>query len=216
LRQHLIIYAKRPLPGYAKTRLGAAIGPEQAAGVYARLLYGYLHEIATAHPPEMTVELAVASPADTVAFAHAFPELMVRPQIEGALGDRMHASFQQAFGEGAEAVVLTGSDMPGLDATVVCAAFAELRRSVGPNRLPGVIGPAADGGYYLIGMRAPGADLFEGIAWSTDTVRRRTEELADARGVSLARLPQLADMDVIDDYKAWRDRRQTALSRPET
>jgi len=206
MRQHLIIYAKRPLPGYAKTRLGTTIGAEQAAGVYARLLYGYLIDIVCARLPDTVVELATASEADTAYFAHAFPELLVRAQIQGSLGDRMHRSFQRAFDEGADAAVLTGSDIPGLGADLLRSAFRHLQRHCGPDNRPGVIGPAADGGYYLIGMRAPVTDLFRGIAWSTATVLQRTDELAAAHGIALARLPVLADMDVLADYTAWRAR----------
>nr|MBC8444702.1 DUF2064 domain-containing protein [Chloroflexota bacterium] len=123
MKRHLIVYAKRPLPGYAKTRLGVVIGAEQAAGVYARLLYGYLLDLLRADLGNARIELSVASSADVPFFAAAFPELAVRPQVTGNLGQRMAASFAQGFAEGAEAVVLTGSDIPGLDSRLVRAAF---------------------------------------------------------------------------------------------
>lgn len=200
LKRHLIIYAKRPLPGYAKTRLGAAIGAEQAAGVYARLLYNYLLDLLRADLAGIRIELAVASPADVPFFAEAFPELIVRPQIEGDLGQRMKASFEQAFAEGAQTAVLTGSDIPGLDAAIVCAAFAALEST------PVVLGPSDDGGYYLIGMRAPGADLFQGIAWSTARVLTQTEALAQAQELAIVYLPKHNDIDVVADWKRWRQR----------
>ncbi|MBN1247301.1 MAG: TIGR04282 family arsenosugar biosynthesis glycosyltransferase [Anaerolineae bacterium] len=203
MRQHLIIYAKRPLAGYAKSRLGAAIGGEAAAGIYARLLYTYLLSLVAASLPETTLELSVADRQDCAYFDRAFPELIVRPQVEGDLGTRMNASFQQAFREGAEAVVLTGSDIPGMTIEIVRQAFALLRDPIENDRAPGVVGPAADGGYYLVGMRAPGANIFEGIAWSTEAVLTQTEALATAKGVRLARLPQLADIDLVEDYHAW-------------
>ena len=101
--RHLIVYAKRPLPGQAKTRLGACIGPEEAAGVYARLLYGYLLDIIAHHQGISDrdalvgrLELSVASPDDVGFFSLAFPEFLVRPQIKGDLGQRMAHSFNQA------------------------------------------------------------------------------------------------------------------------
>jgi rSAM/selenodomain-associated transferase 1 len=199
LSRHLIVYAKRPLAGYAKTRLGEALGAEQSAGVYARLLYTYLADLVELTDNGVQVELSVAAPADVPFFAAAFPEFRVRPQIEGDLGVRMAASFTQAFQEGAPAVVLTGSDIPGLDATLVAEAFRLLETSAA------VIGPAVDGGYYLLGLRAPGADLFTGIAWSTDQVLAQTEARAQAAGLPLVHLPELLDVDTIGAYELWRE-----------
>ena len=196
-QQHLIIYAKRPLPGYAKTRLGASIGPEQAAGVYARLLYDYLLDI-RANLPDTRIELAVAAQADVAFFSDAFPEFVVRAQIAGDLGTRMRASFDRAFAKGADVAILTGSDIVGLDATAIHDAFAALETA------PAVIGPATDGGYYLLGMRAPGADLFRDIAWSTGAVLAQTEALAREHGLTIARLPALVDMDTVAEYETWR------------
>ena len=198
MKQHLIVYAKRPLPGYAKTRLAAGIGGEEAAGVYARLLYGYLFDLLHAGLDETRIELAVAAPEDAPFFATAFPELLVRPQVAGDLGARMAASFAQAFAAGAECVVLTGSDIPQLDAIHVQQAFAALETA------PAVIGPAEDGGYYLLGLRAPGTPVFDGIAWSTGAVLAQTEALIRAAGLALAYLPTLTDLDTVEDYRAWR------------
>jgi uncharacterized protein len=203
MKQRLIIYAKRPLAHYAKTRLAAEIGGEQAAGVYARLLYTLLIDVACAGLPDTVLELSVASQDDVAYFECAFPEFLIRPQRAGDLGARMAASFAQAFGEGAESVILAGSDVAGLSAAVIREAFAALQTPGTQNEVPGIIGPAADGGYYLIGMRAPGAPLFEGITWSTADVLAQTEALARAHHVAMARLQPLADVDVGADYDAW-------------
>jgi len=205
--RHLIVYAKRPLPGYAKTRLGArmssarTVGDAQAAGVYARLLYTYLLDLLHAdlgRKMDLYVELHVAAPADVPFFAAAFPELTIHPQVEGDLGQRMAASFERAFAAGATATVLTGSDVPGLNSHTIRMAFDALQTT------PLVIGPASDGGYYLIGMRAPGAPLFEGIAWSTTHVLTQTEALARQQGLATTHLPEHFDIDTIEDYKHWR------------
>jgi rSAM/selenodomain-associated transferase 1 len=200
VRRHLIVYAKRPLPGYAKTRLGAAIGAEQAAGVYARLLYTYLLDLLRADLADTRIELAVAAPADVPFFAVAFPELAVRPQVGTDLGQRMAASFAQAFAQGADAVVLTGSDVPDLDAHLVQAAFDALETA------PVAVGPATDGGYYLIGLRAPGAPLFDGIEWGTARVLAQTEALIQARGISAIYLPEQFDVDTTDELLRFRNR----------
>jgi len=195
---HLIVYAKRPWPGYAKTRLASGIGAEGAAGVYTRLLYSYLMNLLGADLEDVHIELAVTTPADVPFFAAAFPEVSVYPQVEGDLGQRMSASFARAFASGAERAVLTGSDIPLLDAAVVQRAFALLETA------PAVVGPAEDGGYYLLGLRAPGAPLFDGIAWSTDSVLAQTEALARVANIPLVHLPALSDLDTVEDYHAWR------------
>jgi len=199
------VYAKRPLAHYAKTRLGAVIGAEQAAGVYARLLYTYLLDLLHADLSDVVIELSVASSADVLFFADAFPELIVRPQVEGDLGARMAASFAQAFAAGAEAVVLTGSDIPGLDSSLVGLAFEALTTS------PAVIGPAEDGGYYMIGMRAPGASLFEGIEWSSERVLAQTEALARAQDLEFVYLPVRSDVDTAEDLARWEEKSQAYM-----
>jgi len=197
MMRHLIVYAKRPQPGYAKTRLGAAIGAEQAAGVYARLLYTCLLDLLRADLGDTCIELSLASPADVPFFADAFPELVVRPQVGANLGQRLAASFAQAFAAGAGAVVVTTSDTPGLDWRLVDGAFRALETA------PVVIGPAADGGYYLIGMCAPGAPLFEGVEWSSERVVAQTRALARAQGLSVACLPEQFDVDTVEGFERW-------------
>ena len=201
---HLIVYAKHPLPGYAKTRLAAGIGAAEAAGVYARLLYSYLHDLCCAEWAETHITLAVSASADAPFFDVAFPEFDVQPQVAGDFGARMAASFARAFAAGAECVVLTGSDIPLLDAVLVQRAFAALETA------PAVIGPAEDGGYYLLGLRAPGAPLFDGVAWSTGRVLAQTEALARAAGLPLSYLPVLADLDTVEDYHAWYHKKELA------
>jgi rSAM/selenodomain-associated transferase 1 len=211
MKRHLILYAKRPIPRQCKTRLGRSLGWEAAAGVYARLLHSLLADVAATPLPETTLELAVASPDDCAYFRKAYPEFLVRTQTSGDLGNRMAHSFHRAFREGAAAVVLAGSDIPGLTGHLIGEAFASLEGS--KAGIPGVIGPAADGGYYLLGMGTPGADLFSDIAWSRATVLAQTVTRARALRVELACLPTLADLDVIVDYERWAEKRRSGADR---
>ena len=199
MSQHLIVYAKRPLPGYAKTRLGASIGAEQAAGVYARLLYRYLLDLNSTDWAGTTLELSVAAPADVDFFRAAFPRFCVRPQGDGDLGQRMAASFAQAFAGGANKVVLTGSDIPDLNSALVRAAFAALDETLV------VLGPAADGGYYLIGQYAPGAALFDRMVWSNSQVLAQTIARAEKEGRRVKLLTELADIDTVDEFEHWKN-----------
>ena len=197
MKRRIILYAKRPLPNHVKTRLGAVIGAEEAAGVYARLLYTCLLDLLAAKLTATEIELSLSSKADLPFFVPAFPELLVSAQLEGDLGQRMAASFERAFAEGAELAILIGSDIPGLDGQVAREAFKALAAA------PVVIGPATDGGYYLIGMRAPGAALFSGVEWSSSLVLSQTQALAQEQGLEIAYLSELSDVDTGADFVRW-------------
>ena len=193
----LIIYARWPAPGLSKTRLGEAIAWDEAAGVYARLLYGYLYETLSADARSLDVELSLASKDDVPFFAAAFPECVVRPQIEGTLGAHLLGSFRSAFAEGAQRVVLTGSDIPTLGPALVCQALDAL------ERVPMALGPASDGGTYMVAMQSPGADILQGITWSSPKVLAQTLERAAHLGQQVTLLPELRDLDNGWDSAAW-------------
>jgi hypothetical protein len=198
MRRRLIVFARAPLPGVAKSRLAESIGETPAAGVYARLLYGLLLELAEAEWPDVELVLSLASSDDVSYFAEALPEFDVRTQVRGDLGARLAAAFQEAYAAGASAVVVVASDVPNLDATLIYTAFRML------EGVPAVIGPCPDGGYYLLGMRDPGAPLFKGVDWGTDRVLKQTKALARGAGLEMARLPERLDVDTGEDLIAWR------------
>ncbi len=118
-------------------------------------------------------------------------------QPPGDLGDRLSRAFQEAFSAGIDSVVVTASDVPALDAELVKLAFERL------DHARGVIGPCRDGGYYLLGMRWPGAPLFESVAWGTDQVLEQTERLASDAGIVLLHMPELLDIDTSADLERW-------------
>ena len=197
MRRRLIIVARAPLPGRVKSRLAADIGERAAAGVYARFLYATLLDLARSDLEGIDIHLSIASADDAPIFVDAFPEFNVTVQPPGDLGDRLAAAFEEAFRAGVEAAVVIATDVPDLDAAVVRDGFRALHRA------PGVIGPCYDGGYYLLGLRAPGANLFHGVDWGTDRVLAQTERLAEDAGVRLERLPPLLDLDTGEDVAAW-------------
>jgi uncharacterized protein len=198
LNKHVIVYARRPEAGKSKTRLGASIGYQQAAGVYARMLFSYLHDLLKAEDlRDVQITLSVAEEESADFFKAAYPEFRVVMQIQGGLGERMKASFDDVFALGAEAVVLTGSDIPLLDSDRVAEAFVRLEDA------QVVIGPAEDGGYFLIGMQHPGWDVFRDIPWSTDAVLERTEAQAAAVGLRSELLQGTFDLDTVAEYKRW-------------
>lgn len=198
MNKHVIIYARKPEAGKSKTRLGASIGYQQAAGVYARTLFSFLHDLLQSEAlQDFQITLSVADEESADFFMAAYPEFRVVKQIQGGLGDRMKASFDEEFALGAEAVVLTGSDIPLLDADRVTDAFARLETA------QIVFGPAEDGGYFLVGMQHPGWDVFHDIPWSTDVVLEMTKTQAAALGLRSELLPGTFDLDTVAEYKRW-------------
>ncbi len=128
-----------------------------------------------------------------------------QPQPAGDLGEKMQAAFSHDFARPAAAAVIIGTDCPGLTTEHLREAFAALQT----HDL--VLGPAVDGGYYLLGMRHLHPSLFANKTWSTDTVRAET--LADAArlGLRVHLLPALQDVDTIDDLRAWQQLPASAL-----
>ena len=198
MNKHVIVYARKPEAGKSKTRLGASIGNEQAAGVYARILFSFLADLSRSETLKgVQFTLSVADEESVDFFEAAYPEFRVVKQIAGGLGERMKASFDDVYSLGADAAVLAGSDVPMLNATWIVMAFQQLTH----NEI--VIGPADDGGYYLIGMQAPGWDVFNGIPWSTEVVLQQTQARAAALGLKSELLPGTFDLDTVAEYDRW-------------
>lgn len=184
----LIVFAREPVLGKVKTRLAATIGDEAALRIYIRLL-------------THTREVAMQVHCDTHVFLTAPPvgrfwqDFSMHLQADGDLGDKMHNAFSKLFGHCYHNVIIIGSDCPGLDAAIVEQAFAALA----DNDI--VLGPAADGGYYLLGMKRLHNALFRCKSWSTDTVCAETLDDIAKAGLSVALLPELSDIDTEEDLK---------------
>ncbi|MDO7875900.1 TIGR04282 family arsenosugar biosynthesis glycosyltransferase [Hymenobacter sp. ASUV-10] len=196
LSRHLIIFARQPVLGRVKTRLAADIGDTAALAVYRELLTITATAVGAAGIPA-TVWLADAPDLPTAELPE-WPGLPWLLQPAGDLGHRMAAAFATAFVAGASAVAIIGTDCPGLRAAHLEQAFELLQHH------DIVLGPATDGGYYLLAMKELHMLLFANKEWSTATVRAAT--LADAArlGLRVALLPQLADVDTVADLRAWR------------
>jgi uncharacterized protein len=197
---HLIIFVKNRLPGKTKTRLAATIGDAAALQVYDQLL---------AHTHGVTEPLSCCK---WVFYSDFLPEEdrlwqkgYRREVQQGAdLGERMHRAFERCFSEGARRVCIIGSDCYELETHHVQQAFDALRQQ------DVVLGPAADGGYYLLGLQEQQPELFMNKVWSTSDVL--AEALQDCRrlGLSTFQLPLLQDLDTIRDFKRY----QQKLAKP--
>ena len=188
----VIVMAKAPVPGFAKTRLIPALGAEGAAALAARLLDAALAQaLGAALGP---VELCCAPDTRHPAFQrHAgVPGLELSGQGEGDLGARMARAFERCLAH-ATPVLMIGTDAPALDAAMLRRAAAAL--SDADADADAVFVPALDGGYALIGLRRPAPTLFDAMAWSTSTVMARSRERLAAAGLRHTELPPVADID---------------------
>ena len=141
-------------------------------------------------PPEHETEIRALTP---------FPALFL-PQRGATLGDRMHEGMHDLFGRGFGAVAMIGSDLPTLPSGHVSTALHILARR--PDVL--VLGPAEDGGYYLIGVTRAHPQLFERIPWGTSQVLEHTCKAAEALGMTVERLAQWYDVDSLSDLRRVR------------
>lgn len=192
------MFLKRPMRGRVKTRLAAGAGDEAAANLYAAFVAdladrfrGTGHRRILGYTPD---DVESREYANTLAGA----EYEVWPQPDAELGQRIRAYFEHVWETGKQPTVLIGSDSPSLPPDCVEAAFDALRTR------DCVLGPATDGGYYLIGLRTMPHRLFDGIAWSSPCVVVQTIERIVAAGATLAVLPPWYDVDTVDDLQLLR------------
>lgn len=194
----LLLLTKAPDPGQVKTRLIPLLGEVAAAELYAQLVHDCLGlcSSATLCPVEIW-----CSPSSEHPFFQQCKDqyrVALHSQSPGDLGQRMSQAIQTTLAE-ADCVVLIGADCPALDATDLAAAFNAL--NTGSDV---VIGPAEDGGYYLIGMRHHQPSLFADMPWSTPAVRSVTEERIQTLNLRLHTLPLRKDLDTPEDYAVYR------------
>ncbi len=183
----LVIFTRYPTPGAAKTRLIPAIGPEGAAKLHRRLTE---QTVAAARVADMPLELWTTG-ADPADFRAWLGDIDVREQQGAGLGDRLLAAASPY------PVVFIGTDAPDL----VPAHLRAAADAVGSGRA--VIGAAEDGGYWLLGLPCAVPGVFDGIAWSTETVFAATLERLRAAGHAPLRLPTLSDLDTPADLARW-------------
>ncbi len=188
----LIIFVRKPELGKVKTRLAAALGDEKALDIYMQLLQ-HTFNIAKATAADKFVFYADEIAKDDLWNAPLFYK---RLQASGDLGHKMKTAFNESFALGYQKLVIIGSDCLELNTSIIEDAFISL------DDTDAVIGPANDGGYYLLGMKKMQEALFDNKQWSTETVFDDT--IADFKnfGVSFSSMPMLIDVDTAEDWEA--------------
>lgn len=182
----LSIFARWPQPGAVKTRLIPHFGAQGAAAIYTRLL---VHTVAVARASGVPFALRVTG-GDPARFRAAFgADLAVEPQGPGDLTARLSSVPPPAL--------VIGSDCPGLSPQILRDAAGAL------DQAAAVIGPASDGGYYLLGYNDDAAFAFADMPWSTPAVFGETVRRFAARGIAPVVLPELADVDEPADLDRW-------------
>lgn len=194
-RQLLIIFTRFPVAGQTKTRLIPALGPWGAAQLQRRMTERIAkHALHLANTMGVGPIVYFCGGSDEQVANWLGPEFTYHRQSQGDIGQRMAGAFADNFARDVSNIVLTGSDIPDLNQTLLKEAFTLL------DSYDTVLGPAVDGGYYLIGISSRVQSLvlpqiFSDIQWSTATVLAKTVAFLKMLGVSHTTLPELHDLD---------------------
>ena len=185
----VIMFAKEPVPGSVKTRLHIHLSPTEAAQLYSAFVVDTADTLAQTSAQRKIVAYTPASGLEPIRhlLGPLSAEFEYLPQADADLGGRMGELFKKCFDEGAERVVVVGSDSPSLPSSIVDEALSLLQRH------PLVLGPSVDGGYYLLGQRSSNERLFKDVDWSTGRVLEQT--LDKVPGESIGLLPPWYDVD---------------------
>jgi len=197
----LVIFAKAPIPGEVKTRLCPPLTPDEAATLQGSFVLDMLErtKLAVAKLQLPFHRYLACAPSSDLVFFKILEErqgVRLLDQVGEDLGQRMHRTFADLFANGYKQVIIVGTDVPTLPLSVYQEAFAMLSRS------DVVLGPALDGGYYLIGLTKPAEQLFTGVPWSTDQVLAVTQQNAKALGLSVGLTTAWRDVDTIADLQS--------------
>ena len=204
----LVIFARYPMLGMGKTRLAAGLGDEATLQLYEAMLGDTAWTGGRVARCRCLAALTglpgeISAPRDPLG-RDPFARYALSEQQGDDFGTRLGAAMELAVAESGGPALLLGADSPEISDSVLELAFVSLEeRDV-------VIGPASDGGYYLIGMRVYHPSLFQDINWSTETVAAETEAAAHALGLTTTRLETLSDLDYLEDLRNLAARRRSA------
>jgi len=185
----LLIFTRNPELGKVKTRLAKTIGAEKALAIY-KFLLAHTKKVTEKIACDKAVYYSVKVREDDLWNGEIYQK---KQQLGEDLGIRMQNAFQDAFANGYEKVLIVGSDLIDLSEEIIEKGFLQLASN------DDVIGPAEDGGYYLLGMKSVHPNVFKNKNWGTSSVRKET--LNDLKDKKVHLLNELNDADVLDDIK---------------
>lgn len=190
-KEQLIVFVKAPRPGLVKTRLAQEIGVEAACQAYSRLVAQVLANIVDIDSVQLRF-----SPDDSEKEIQCWVRAgwECRPQLSGDLGQRLNRAFVEGFETGFERVAVIGSDCPDVTSEDIQEAWQAL------DNFDLALGPAFDGGYWLIALKRSAPFLFQDMPWSTATVFDETLKRAGREGMRVRVLRRLRDVDTGADW----------------
>ena len=204
-RERLILFTRYPMPGKTKSRLIPALGPDGAADLQCLMTERVLHRARQIERQRrVLIEVRYEGGNSRLIRQWLGRGLCYLRQGRGDLGERMARAFREAFADGAERVVLVGTDCPGVTADVFQKAFD----SLADNDV--VFGPATDGGYYLIGMRRFVPRLFVDMEWGSASVLQETIRVLDELKLTMVLVDKLDDIDRPEDLHVWEQANRTS------
>jgi hypothetical protein len=195
MTEKLIIFTRYPEVGKTKTRMIYELGKQGAALLQKNLTEHTLMNLQNLQNINLTIYFSGGN--YNLMQEWLGNNLNFIEQKEGDLGYKMQAAFADSFNNQNERVVLIGTDCPDLNVNIINDAFSKLKNS------DLVLGPAADGGYYLIGLSRYIPELFININWGTSEVFRQTQKIANQLNLKSCNLPLLADVDRPEDLSIW-------------
>jgi hypothetical protein len=215
MKSILIIFTRFPTPGSTKTRLIPALGPEGAADLHRQMTEHTLAAVGPVISEEVALQVRYEGSDENTMKGWLGRDLSYVPQGTGDLGERMRRAFTDSFEEGFDKSIIIGTDCPSRDAADVEEALKLLEE----NTL--VLGPAIDGGYYLIGIRSNAPHwlyelVFENIPWGTDQVFNATMNVLAETGIDVGLLDEKADVDEPEDLIHWEREMSTQYPVPGT
>ena len=203
LRECLMIFTRYPVPGTTKTRMIPALGADGAADLQRQMTQHLISKVThLIEQQALAVEIRFEGGSQALMRDWLGPSFCYRHQGGGNIGRRMQRALADGFQAGYTAIVIIGSDIPDISNAIILQAFKALQK----NRL--VLGPADDGGYYLIGMHIADAhralsELFEAVNWGTNTVLSQTIAAAERLGMAYVLLDTLTDVDHPREIEIW-------------
>ncbi|MEN8142095.1 MAG: TIGR04282 family arsenosugar biosynthesis glycosyltransferase [Thermodesulfobacteriota bacterium] len=196
MKTKLIVFTRYPQAGRTKTRLIPALGAEGAADLQ-RQMTKQIVRTALLLTEDVPLEIEINFAGGSIGEMENWlgQDLCYRPQGSGDLGEKMDRAFSESFHDGYHQVIIIGADCPNISVPILTEAFNKLAEQ------DLVLGPATDGGYYLIGLSALYPRLFTKLPWGTSKVLPKTLAIAEKLALSLFLLEELSDVDRPEDLK---------------
>ncbi|MBN7816700.1 TIGR04282 family arsenosugar biosynthesis glycosyltransferase [Algoriphagus pacificus] len=196
MQRGIIIFQKNAELGKVKTRLAETMGKQEALEIY-QILVNYTHQNVQQVPYKKLLYfsefLEKSTEWENEFYSHKL-------QIAGNLGVKMANAFQTEFENGFNQLVIIGTDCPEINPEIIEEAFEKL------TKVDVVLGPATDGGYYLLGMNQFISGLFKDIPWSSEVVLAATKNFLVSNGITFDMLPLLSDVDYQEDWEKVKER----------